>query len=39
MSVEESNEIYQEVKRDVILQIIDAGIQAPSGDNCQPWKS
>lgn len=38
MSVEESNEIYQEVKRDVILQIIDAGIQAPSGDNCQPWK-
>ncbi len=26
------------VPKDVIHYIIKAGIQAPSGDNCQPWK-
>lgn len=26
------------IEKNAIIKIIDAGIQAPSGDNCQPWQ-
>ena len=26
------------ISRQVISAVVEAGLQAPSGDNCQPWR-
>ncbi|MDI6789725.1 MAG: nitroreductase family protein [Thermodesulfobacteriota bacterium] len=26
------------IPKDILLKIVEAGIWAPSGDNCQPWR-
>ena len=31
-------EVYFEQMKEVIKKIIEAGIMAPSGENCQPWR-